>query len=100
MTVGPHPDESARAAHRRAVELDERLTRLGAGQQPTPEDVIAGLDHLADARQRLKEALLRSAAAHRSAAAAATKAGKPLDAERHLALADVDMQAVGQVDAQ
>jgi hypothetical protein len=98
--VGVDRDEAARAARQRAVELNERITRLGTGQQPTPEDVTAGLAHLAAARQRLKQALLRSADAHRSAAATAVKAGRPDEAQRHLALADVDAQAVGQIEDQ
>jgi hypothetical protein len=96
--VGADREEASRAARQRAVELNERLIRLGAGQQPTPADVTAGLQHLAEARARLKGALDRSAAAHRAAAATAVKAGKPLEAERHLALADVDQQAAVQLE--
>jgi hypothetical protein len=82
----------------RAAELQERLTRLGAGETPAPQDVAAGHEHVADARRRLKAALLRSSEAHRSAAATALRAGKSSEADRHLGLAELDTKAAAEMD--
>jgi hypothetical protein len=90
--------DAARAAQQRAAELNDRLTQLGSGATTAPHDVQAGRERVVAARRRLREALLRSAEAHRSAAAMALKVGKQDDADRHLVLADVDARAVQEMD--
>jgi hypothetical protein len=90
--------DAARAAGERAAELNDRLARLGTGERPAAGDLQAGRERVVAARQRLRDALLRSAEAHRSAAAMAIKAGKQDDADRHLVLAEVDAQAARDLD--
>jgi hypothetical protein len=96
--VGADRQDAARAARQRASELNDRLARLGTGERSAPGDLTTGRERVIAARQRLREALLRSAEAHRSAAAMAIKAGKQDDADRHLVLAEVDAQAVRDMD--
>lgn len=87
---GEEAAERAKSAAHRVAELEERNTRLRAGEVVTPEDIAeaeAAADHerLAGnrAKERAKQAHLAAADLHRDAAALMKDAGHTDQAEGH-----------------
>ena len=90
----------ARAAHERAVELEERRARLSRGEHVTPDDRRRAQEaageaarEAAQAQDRARVAHEAAAKRHRSAAEYYERHNQPADAKTHRQAADDETEA-------